>query len=276
VRFTRIFDMRLFVFLQIVMAVFAAQGAVACGADSDCRIGERHYRVAMPDGAREPVGAILYAHGYRGSAAGLMRNRSLRGMVAREGLALIALDSLDQDWVIPHAPRHAGTDGAEEFAYVAAVLDDAARRFPIDRGRVTGAGFSSGAMLMWNLACAMPERFAGFVAVAGTFWQRPPEACATPVASIVHIHGENDPTVPLEGRAIRETRQGKVAEALAMYRGLGGFATAKAPMPEGLTCASWGNAQGEVLDFCTHPGGHSLRTGYLTFGLERFRAAGRM
>ena len=266
-----------FVFIfQAVLALAAAQGAAACGPGSDCRIGDRHYRIAMPEDAREPVGAIIYAHGYRGSAAGAMRNNSLRGMAAREGLALIAIKSLAEDWVIPHAPRHAGTDGAEEFAYVGAVLDDAARRFDIDPRRVMGAGFSSGAMLMWNLACAMPERFAGFVAVAGTFWQGPPGTCATPVASLVHVHGRSDPTVPLEGRAIRETWQGEVDEALAMYRRVGGFGPAQAPAPDGLTCESWRNAAGETLDFCTHSGGHSLRTGYLTFGLERLRAAGRM
>lgn len=266
-----------FVFVfQVVLALLAAQGAAACGTDSDCPIGERHYRVQWPEDARAPVGAILYAHGYRGSAAGVMRNRSLRRMAEEEGLALIALKSLDQDWVIPHAPRHAGTDGAREFAYVEAVLTDVARRFPLDRDRVIGAGFSSGAMLMWNLACAMPGRFAGIIAVAGTFWQRPPDACATPVASLVHVHGESDPTVPLGGRAIRETWQGDVREALAMYRRLGGFGAAQAPAPEGLTCEGWRNDAGEILEFCLHPGGHSLRTDYIRSGLDRLRAAGRM
>lgn len=268
--------MRLFRILPVVLALLAAPPAIACGPDSDCVIGERHYRVQWPEGAQEPAGAILYAHGYRGSAAAVMRNAALRRMAEEEGLALIALKSLDQDWVIPHAPRHAGTDGAREFAYVAAVLEDVARRFPLDRGRVMGAGFSSGAMLMWNLACQMPGRFAGIVAVAGTFWQRPPETCATPVASVVHLHGETDPTVPLGGRTIRETWQGDVREALAMYRDLGGFREAAPARVEGMTCEGWRNDAGEILDFCLHPGGHSLRTSYIRAGLERLRAAGRM
>jgi len=266
-----------FVFcVQVMLALVVAQGAAACGPDSDCRIGDRHYRIQWPEDARAPVGAIVYAHGYRGSAAGVMRNRSLRRMAGEEGLALIALDSLDRDWVIPHAPGHADTDGAREFAYVGAVLDDVARRFALDSDRVMGAGFSSGGMLMWNLACEMPGRFAGIVAVAGTFWQRPPARCATPVASLVHIHGESDPTVPLEGRAIRETRQGEVDEALSMYRRVGGFRAAEPARIEGMACEGWRNADGAILDFCLHPGGHSLRTSYLRSGLDRLRAAGRM
>ncbi|WP_104018894.1 alpha/beta hydrolase family esterase [Roseovarius nitratireducens] len=268
--------MRFVFFFQFILVLLAAQGAAACGADSDCRIGDRHYRIAWPEDARAPVGAIVFAHGYRGSAAAVMRNSGLRRMAAEEGLALIALKSLDRDWVIPHAPGHAGTDGAREFAYVEAVLADVARRYPLDTGRVMGAGFSSGAMLIWNLACAMPERFAGFVAVAGTFWQRPPARCATPVESLVHIHGQSDPTVPLTGRAIRETWQGDVREALSMYRRLGGFHAAQPAGIEGLTCEGWRNARGEILDFCLHPGGHSLRTAYIRAGLDRLREAGQM
>jgi len=270
------FGMWLAFFFQAILALVAAQPAAACGLESDCRIGDRNYRIQWPEGAREPFGAIVYAHGYRGSAAGVMRNRSLRRMAREEGLALIALDSLDHDWVIPHAPGHAGTDGSREFAYVAAVLDDAARRFALDRDRVMGAGFSSGGMLMWNLACEMPDRFAGIVAVAGTFWQRPPVRCATPVASLVHIHGETDPTVPLGGRAIRETWQGDVGEVLSMYRRVGGFRASEPAQIEGMTCQGWRNGAGEILDFCLHPGGHSLRTSYIRAGLDRLRAAGRM
>jgi len=131
------------IFLCALLWVLGGGAALACGPESDCRVGARTYRVALPEEDR-PVGAIVYAHGYRGSAEAVMRNGSLRRLAAEEGLALIALESREDDWVIPHAPRHAGTDGAEEFAYVEAVLADAARRFAIDRARVIGAGFFLG------------------------------------------------------------------------------------------------------------------------------------
>ena len=62
--------------------------ALACGIDTDCTIGDRTYRIAMPDGT--PKGALIHAHGYRGTAQGVVRNRSLRGAVNGLGLALIA------------------------------------------------------------------------------------------------------------------------------------------------------------------------------------------
>lgn len=264
----------------IIGAVFWALGlgpegaALACGADSDCRLGARHYRIALPEAAA-PRGAVVYAHGYRGTAAGVMRNTALRRALSEQGLALIALKSLTDDWVIPHAPGHPDATGQEEIAYVRAVVADAARRFGIDERRLVAAGFSSGAMMVWTLACARPGQFAGFIAVAGTFWRGPPETCARPPASLVHIHGTSDPTVPLSGRAIRETWQGDVDEVLTFYSRFGGFEAAGSLERGDLSCTLRRSPAGAILDFCLHPGGHSFRSAYLLFALDRLRAAGR-
>ena len=269
--------MRFLIALSTLLTLSDPAASLACGPDTDCRLGDRHYRIALPEGQGSgPVGAVVFAHGYRGSAEAVMRNTTLRRMVSDMGLALIALKSADDDWVIPYAPRHMDSDGSVEFRYVEAVLEDAARRFPIDGARLMAAGFSAGGMMVWNLACAMPERFAGFTAIAGTFWMQPPAQCAEPAASLVHNHGASDPTVPLEGRAILETRQGDVAEALDMYETLGDFRPSGETSFEDLTCQTRRNASGEILDFCLHPGGHSFRSSYLKFAWERLRAAGQL
>ena len=88
--------MRRFVPLWMVAllgAMTLAPAAVACGPDTDCQIGARHYRIAMPEGhdGVTQVGAIVFAHGYRGSARGVMRNMNMRKMVSEMGLALIAV-----------------------------------------------------------------------------------------------------------------------------------------------------------------------------------------
>ncbi|MBE0453915.1 MAG: polyhydroxybutyrate depolymerase [Roseovarius sp.] len=261
-------------FAALCLAIVLAAPAHGCGEKSDCALGDRHYRIALPEGAERPAGAVVYAHGYRGSAAGVMRNAALRRALSDRGLALIALKSLADDWVIPHAPGHADATGVEEIAYVAAVLDDVAARFGIGEG-LMAAGYSSGAMMVWTLACALPDRFVGFAAVAGTFWQRPPDTCATPHASIVHVHGTNDPTVPLEGRAIRETSQGDVGAVMEFYTRFGGFRDAGAAVTGDLDCTQRRNAAGAILDLCLHPGGHAFRVEYILFAWERFRAAGR-
>jgi len=269
--------MRYGVAATIFSLLLATSGASACGPDSDGLIGDRHYRIALPEEHDQGVvGAIIYAHGYRGSAAAVMRNGNLRRIVSDMGLAIIALKSADEDWVIPSSPSHMEADGSIEYSYVEAVIEDAAGRFPIDTGRLMAAGFSAGGMMVWNLACTMPERFAGFAAIAGTFWKGPPHDCETPVASLLHIHGRSDPTVPLDGRPIRETWQGKVSESMDMYERLGGFTPDGTHSFEDLDCQSRRNPRGEVLDLCLHPGGHSFRSSYVKFAWERLHAAGQL
>lgn len=258
--------------------LISASPAIACGPESDCMIGQRHYRIALPDGhdSTAPLPAIVFAHGYRGSARGVMENGSLRRMASDLGVALIAVKSGDQDWIIPNAPRHPDTDGAEEFAYFDAVLADATSRFGIDRDRVMATGFSGGGMMVWNLACSMSHSFAGFAPISGTFWLEPPKNCAAPVASVIHIHGDDDPVVPLEGRPIGPTHQGEVGQALAMYAEFGGFGTPERADYGDLRCQEQENDAGNMLAFCLFEGGHSFRTEHVRFAFEKFQAMGRL
>jgi len=264
-------------FMSLILLLLASP-ALACGPDTNCVLGERHYRIAMPEGhdGVTPVGALVWSHGYRGSARGVMRNGSLRRMVSQAGLALIGAQGVGGSWDLPYGPSTYDSTGAAEFAYFDAVLNDAAARYPIDRERIIAAGFSAGGMMVWNLACSHPERFAGFVPMSGTFWLRPPAECKAPVSSIVHIHGDADKTVPLTGRQIRETKQGEVEEALRMYAEFGNFGPSQKVTSGTLSCRNRTSETGKVLEFCLFSGGHSFRTEYLRYGIERLRAAGQI
>jgi polyhydroxybutyrate depolymerase len=205
-----------------------------------------------------------------------MRNGSLRRMVSDAGLALIAAQGVNGTWDLPYGPRTFQSTGAAEFSYFDAVLNDATTRFPLDRNRIIASGFSAGGMVVWNLACSHPANFAGFIPMSGTFWLQPPESCTGPAQSIVHIHGDSDTTVPLDGRPIGETKQGKVDAALAMYAKFGAFKDRQAAAMGSLTCINRHNTGGDILEFCLFPGGHSFRTEYLKYGIDRLRAAGRI
>ncbi len=262
--------------MTFLLLQFPVSTALACGTDTNCIIGDRFYRIAMPDGhdGTTPVGALVWSHGYRGSANGVMRNGSLRRMVSDAGLALIAAQGVNGTWDLPYGPRTFNSTGASEFAYFDAVLGNASNRFAIDRTRIIASGFSAGGMMVWNLACSHPENYAGFVPMSGTFWLKPPVSCSAPVSSIVHIHGDADSTVPLTGRTIGETKQGEVADALDMYAKFGAFGQAKASTAGRLRCEDRANAKGDILEFCLFPGGHSFRTEYLRYGINRLRNAG--
>ncbi|MEH6737148.1 MAG: prolyl oligopeptidase family serine peptidase [Sulfitobacter sp.] len=258
----------------ILIAMMIAPMALACGEDTDCVVGDRVYRISMPEGQTGAVGAVIWAHGYRGSAAGVMRNGSLRKMVHAQGLALIAAQGVNGSWDLPKGPRTFNSTGASEFEYFEAVIADVSSQFGVDPTRLVASGFSAGGMMVWNLACARPDAFAGFVPISGTYWLQPPVSCATPVASIVHLHGNRDTTVPLDGRVIGETRQGKVSDALAMYAAHGQFGDVKETTTEVLHCSDQTNPDNAILEFCLFEGGHSFRTEYLAYGLGRLKKVG--
>ena len=94
--------------------------------------------------------------------------------------------------------------------------------------------------------------------------------------SLVHIHGTRDRTVPLEGRRIRETKQGQVATSLVAYERFGNFGAAAEYESGALDCQSRANPDGEILDFCLFDGGHSFRTEFLKHGLDRLSEAGQI
>lgn len=264
--------------LLVLIFVLFTSPALACSADTDCMVGERSFRIAMPDGhdGTTPVGALIWSHGYKGSAAGVMRNGSLRRMVSDAGLALIGAQGVGGTWDLPYGPRTFDSTGAAEFAYFDSVIEAVTTHHAIDPARIVASGFSAGGMMVWNLACSEPDKFAGFIPISGTFWLKPPETCAMPVSSIIHIHGDADRTVPLKGRAIRETKQGEVNDALAMYEVFGGFSDVAKTVAGPLNCRNRANAQGEILEFCLFSGGHSFRTEHLRYGIDRLKAAGQL
>lgn len=267
----------------VALAVSAASAlgaplAAACGPDTDCVLGDRRYRIYLPAGLTAPFGAVVYAHGHGGTAAGVMANGSLRAMADRLGVALIALKSSGRGWRLPSAPgAAAGEDGRIELDYVDDVLDDALRRFDIDPSRVMASGFSSGAMMVWHIACRRPERFAGFAPIAGVFWRPIPDDCASAFPNIFHVHGTSDRVVPLEGRAIGAARQGDVPETIAMAAAAGGYVEEPERYVDGrLECARRSRPDGALLEFCLHDGAHDFRPEYLERAWRALEASGAL
>ncbi len=256
-------------FTLLSLATIGLPGtAHACGIETDCQIGERTYRIAMPpDGTAK--GALIFAHGYRGTSKGTMRNQGLRRVAHEAGLAFVAADAGDDaDWRIPNVPRNKNNDGSREFAYFAALIDDLVARHGLDRDMMIMSGFSAGGMVTWELACNRAPLFRAFVPIAGTFWAPVPRTCPTTPTDVVHIHGTADKIVPLKGRPIADTHQGDVFKALDLMHRQGGFGIHREFSAGELGCMRQTNDKGGLLVFCTHPGGHSIKSVWLKAALQ--------
>lgn len=252
--------------LTLAMAAALIPGAaLACGPDTDCMIGDRTYRIALPEG-EGPFGAIVYMHGWRGTANGVMQNAGLREMANALGVALVAPKSGGEDWLIRNAPRKGFETDVRETAYFEALIDEITERYPIDGERLLATGFSAGGMMTWTLACRMADRFKGFLPVAGTFWGPLPDDCAYGDAPLIHVHGTSDTVVPLNGRPIADTFQGEVPEALDGLRARGAGSVEPLSPPEPLDCDGASAPDGAFQALCLHEGGHVIRPEWVEFG----------
>ena len=254
------------------LSFFGFTPVYACGPDTDCVLdNDRHYRIRMPEGhdGVSPVGAVFFMHGYRGTAKGTMRNKSLAKAVSDLGLALVAPKSAYADWAIPGAPQ---AKEPVELEYFGAIVKDIKQRFNIDTSRMMASGFSAGGMMTWSLACDRSELFAAYAPIAGTFWEPTPKTCNTPTTNIIHIHGTSDKIVPLAGRPIADTKQGNVSEVLAMYAMKGGFSDEREYKQDELefSCNEMRNQNEKILEICLHPGGHSMKSAYVTNTWKKF------
>ncbi len=247
--------------LALVAALMTGPGRAAsveaCPAEQGCQVEGGHYRLILPDDvkAAAPVAALMFFHGWQGSAEETVADPGLRALATRLGVALIAPDGAGRTWSYPGSPgRH-----RDEFAFVDRVLDDVAARFPVDPRRIMASGFSQGGSMVWYLACRMTERFRAFAPVAGAFWEPLPPACAGPRPAMVHTHGTADATVPLAGRALRGGyRQGDVFRSLAVLDPQARAVTVAdfAMSPDALSCLPLNAAGTAPLELCLHPGGH--------------------
>ncbi|MBX2805048.1 MAG: polyhydroxybutyrate depolymerase [Hyphomicrobiales bacterium] len=258
-------------FLAVLMLMMFAGPAMACGVDSDCQLGDRVYRVYVPGGdTGKARGAIVFAHGWRNSAAGTMSNTSLLKFADELDVVLVASQAIGTGWQLPNRPRERSNTGEIEFSYYDALIDEIVKRYNVERGRILMAGFSGGGMMTWNLACHRGKLFAGFAPISGTFWGPVPDSCPTTPVNLMHFHGTSDDMVPLQGRAIADSRQGDVYKTLAMLEKSGDFGEATPIPAEDLECEQRKNPEGGLLEFCLHSGGHIYKAAFLKRAWEAF------
>lgn len=174
------------------------------------------YFLHLPRGADRRWPLILWLHG-----------RSLRGAnldrVKRYGLPRLLEDVPDFPFVVvsPQAPPDARWTEPETLVRL---VDEVARRWPVDRERMYLIGYSMGAGGVWRVAFAAPDSFAAMVAAAAwTPTIRPRLARRLDELPIRAYHGERDEAAPIdrarEGiRVLREA--GAPAELVVFpYRG---------------------------------------------------------
>jgi polyhydroxybutyrate depolymerase len=187
----------------------------------------RSYIVHMP-GAPGPLPVMIAYHGGGGQAQGFKDYAGLDAVADREGFIVVYPNGTGP---LPRRLLTFNGGGCCGFArerdiddvgFTMAVLDDLARRTPIDRNRIYATGHSNGAIMAYRLAAERSEEIAAIVPVAGAMSVN--RFAPTRPVPVMDIHSVDDPRAlydggvgpPFPGTNNRETHQ-PVEDALARW-----------------------------------------------------------
>ncbi|HUR55685.1 MAG TPA: PHB depolymerase family esterase [Gemmataceae bacterium] len=195
----------------------------------------REYLLFVPPGEPSPRPLVVFLHGAGGTAEWADGETGWSALAGREGFALALPEGTpphpDKPPKFLTNPRR-WNDGspspvgdADDVAFLAAVVDDATHRTPIDANRIYLSGFSNGAGMTFRAAAGL-DRFAAVAPVAGLCWVAGPRL-VRPVPTL-YLVGSSDPLIPLRGGDVRSpwlhriVRRPPVADSLERWAaGLG-------------------------------------------------------
>ena len=177
-----------------------------------------------------PRPLVLAFHGGGSSAAQFQSYAGLDAIADREGVLIAypngsgVLPRRLLTWNAGECCGYAMNQRVDDVGFASAVVDDVARRTPVDPRRVYATGHSNGGMMAYRLGAARADRIAAIAPVAGSY-VLDTFAPARPVAVLV-IHSVDDPRAmyggglgpPFPGTDVRASHR-PVMEGVARWRG---------------------------------------------------------
>ena len=173
------------VFAAILSLVYAPAFAENCKDQKPCQLGDRSYHVREPadwDGTT-PLPVMLHFHGWARQGNLIVKHSRISGATAPRGVLLLAPNGVNKTWDF-------WSPGSKDTDFAAAVIEDAAKRYAIDRNRIFISGYSYGSAMAWRFACEAPIPVRALLAVSGTLDDY--EACESAPKEVRHVHGLRD------------------------------------------------------------------------------------
>ncbi len=165
----------------------------------------RSYIVHVPPqaAAGRPLPVVLNFHGGGGHARAHQAYVRMDGTADREGFIVVypnGTGGIAERLLTWNAGTCCGSAAAtrmDDVGFTLALLDDLARRVPLDAARIYATGLSNGSMMAYRVAAEAPERIAAVAGVAGAM-TLPRFAPPLPVP-VMHIHSTDDKRALYDG-----------------------------------------------------------------------------
>jgi polyhydroxybutyrate depolymerase len=194
---------RWFASVSVILAMVAVAFVLPSSASPTS---DRPYGLKVPAGydGKAPVPLVLLLHGYTADGTKQANYFGLAALADKEGFLLAYPDGTrdrlgNRFWNATDACCDFFHSGIDDVAYLDAVLDDIAAKYPVDPARVFVAGHSNGAFMAHRYACDRAARVAAIVTLAGMQWKDQAHCQAGSPVSVLHVHGRNDETIKYDG-----------------------------------------------------------------------------
>src|ERR1700683_3245206 len=172
------------------------------GVNGEVKIGGvgRAFIVRLPLGA-PPDALALLLHGNHPEAGGqeMRQWTSFDRQADAYGIAVAYPDGYQGSWADGRGVTRAEAAGADDVAFLRAIIDWSADRYGTFPDRAIVAGMSNGACMAHRMALEASDQVAVLAAVSGQMPASLADAAPSHAVSAVLIHGTADSTAPIAG-----------------------------------------------------------------------------
>lgn len=254
--------LRLFILSLIAMCTLGMGPSKACHGKQACGLDGRSYHIKLPDtwDGETPLPVLLHFHGWGRQGDLIVNHQRISGHTRRRGVLLIAPNGQGRSWDFWRA-------GQGDVPFAADVIEDVAKRFPVDRERIYVSGYSYGAAMAWRYACENGNGVAALLAISGTLPQT--EDCAQAPREVRQVYGFKDNVMRFPYGP-----DGDDTYPVALWRDMFGCG-------EGTRANGWQavdflkfdrrewSCDGGKVTLDLHPGGHFIPHGWIGWQLDQ-------
>jgi polyhydroxybutyrate depolymerase len=233
-----------------------------------CQLDGRSYHVKLPDDwdGVTPMPVMLHFHGWARQGTLIVKHGRISGATRTRGVLLLAPNGINKTWDF-------WGPGSRDTDFAAAVIEDAARRYPIDRSQIFVSGYSYGSAMAWRYACENGAELRALLAVAGTLNQN--EECDTAPAEVRHVHGLRDTVLDYpfgpDGDELYPTALWRRELGCAAPTATDSYSTTD---KDHFSRTIWADCQDGKVVFDQHPRGHFIPRGWFAKQLDELLEAG--